>query len=96
MPDPLPPPPPAIITEIWIPRGTDHAFTTTQDNTHVLNGYATGGVEQIIAGFAMPAERRELPPEDLVLPNADAFGRMLDNYWTSLSTNSWAQTALMR
>jgi hypothetical protein len=44
----------------------------------------------------MPAERRELPPEDLVLPNADAFGRMLDNYWTSLSTSSWAQTAPLR
>lgn len=80
---------------IWIPRGTDHAFKTTQE-THVLNGYAPGGVEQIIAGLGMPAERRELPPEDLELPNSDAFGRLLDNYWSSLSTNSWAKTAPQR
>lgn len=81
---------------IWIPRGTDHGFKTSGEVTHVLNGYASGGVEQIIVGLAMPAERRELPPEDLVLPNADAFGRLLDNYWSSLSTNSWAQTAPQR
>ena len=80
---------------IWIPRGTDHAFTTAQE-THVLNGYTPGGVEQIIAGIGMPAQRRELPPEDLELPNSDAFGRLLDNYWSSLSTNSWARTAPQR
>jgi|1185.fasta_scaffold351463_2 mannose-6-phosphate isomerase-like protein (cupin superfamily) len=80
---------------IWIPRGTDHAFTTTEE-THVLNGYAPGGVEQIIAGIGKPAERRELPPEDLELPNSDAFGRLLDNYWSSLSSNSWARTAPQR
>jgi hypothetical protein len=54
----------------------------------VLNGYAPGGVEQIIAGIAKPTERRELPPKGLELPNPDAFGRLLDNYWSSLSTNS--------
>jgi hypothetical protein len=80
---------------VWIPRGTDHRFTTTEE-THVLNGYAPGGVEQIIAGIAKPAQRRELPPEDLELPNSDAFGRLLDNYWSSLSTNSWAHTAPQR
>lgn len=81
---------------IWIPRGTDHGFSTTGEVTNVLNGYAPSGVEQIIAGLAMPAERRELPPEDLELPNPDIFGRMLDNYWSSLSTNGWAQTAPQR
>lgn len=80
---------------VWIPRGTDHGFTTTEE-THVLNGYAPGGVEQIIAGIAKPAERPELPPDDLELPNSDAFGQMLDNYWSSLSTNRWAQTAPQR
>lgn len=64
---------------VWIPRGTDHGFTTTEE-THVLNGYAPGGVEQIIAGIAKPAEHPELPPDDLELPNSDAFGQMLDNY----------------
>ena len=80
---------------VWIPRGTDHGFTTTEE-THVLNGYAPGGVEQIIAGIAKPAKRRELPPDDLELPNSDTFGRMLDNYWSSLSSNSWARTAPQR
>lgn len=81
---------------IFIPRGTDHAFTTTQDNTHVLNGYAAGGVEQIIVGLAKPAERRELPPEDMELPSPDVFTRMLDNYWSALSTSAWAKTKPQR
>lgn len=81
---------------IWIPRGTDHGFKTSGEVTHVLNGYATGGVEQVLVGLAMPAERRELPPEDLELPNPDGFGRMLDNYWSSLSSNHWAHTAPLR
>jgi hypothetical protein len=32
-----------------------------------FHGDAPGGVEQIIAGLATPAARRELPPEDLAL-----------------------------
>lgn len=75
---------------IWIPRGTDHGFKTTEE-THVLNGYAPGGVEQIIAGLAMPAERRELPPEDLELPTADVLTRMNDNYWSASSTSAWSK-----
>lgn len=80
---------------IWVPRGTDHAFTTVSE-THVLNGYAPGGVEQVIASLARPAERRELPPEDLELPSVETFTRLLDNYWSALSTNGWAQTAPQR
>lgn len=46
---------------IWIPRGTDHGFTTTDQGAHVLNGYAPGGVEQIIVGLATPACRPRSP-----------------------------------
>lgn len=48
---------------IWIPRGTDHAFTTTRE-THVLNGYAPGGLEQIIAGIELVlAQHQQLGPD---------------------------------
>jgi mannose-6-phosphate isomerase-like protein (cupin superfamily) len=56
---------------------------------------ATGG-DSVWIPRGKPAERRELLPEDLELPNFDAFGRLLDNYWSSLSTNSWALTAPQR
>lgn len=36
---------------IWVPRGTDHGFTTTNEDAHVLNGYAPGGVEQIMVAW---------------------------------------------
>ena len=80
---------------IWIPRGTVHGFTTTEE-THVLNGYAPGGIEQIIAGLAKPAERRELPPEDLELPSADAFSRMLNNFWGNTADSPWTNIQPIR
>lgn len=51
----------------------------------MLNGYAPGGVEQIIVGLAIPAERRELPPDDLELPSEDVLTRMSNNYWSASS-----------
>jgi hypothetical protein len=59
---------------IWIARGTDHGFTTTDEAAHVLNGYAPGGVEQIIIGLAAPAAPRALArgprPADRRRPDA--------------------------
>jgi hypothetical protein len=79
---------------IWIPRGTDHGFTTTGEGAHVLNGYAPGGVEQIIVGLATPAARRELPPDDLALASEDVLTRMNNNYWSASSDE--AATGLRR
>jgi mannose-6-phosphate isomerase-like protein (cupin superfamily) len=81
---------------IWIPRGTDHGFTTTDEGAHVLNGYAPGGVEQIIVGLATPAARRELPPEDLALPSEDVLTRMNNNYWSASSDSGWSKIAPQR
>ena len=81
---------------VWIPRGTAHAFSTGEDGAHVLNGYAPGGVEQIIAGLAVPAERRELPPEDLELPSADVFSRMLNNFWGNSADSPWTNVQPLR
>jgi hypothetical protein len=57
----------------------------------VLNGYAPGGVEQIIVGLAIPAERRELPPDDLELPSEDVLTRMSNNYWSASSECAWSK-----
>lgn len=75
---------------IWIPRHTNHAFKTGPDGAHVLNGYAPGGVEQIIVGLATPAERLELPPEDFPLPSEDVLVKMNNNFWTSATDNAWS------
>lgn len=66
------------------------------EGAHVLNGYAPGGVEQIIAGLAAPAERRELPPEDLELPSADVFSRMLNNFWGNSADSPWTNVQPLR
>jgi len=81
---------------IWMPRGTDHGFATTDEGAHVLNGYAPGGVEQIIVGLATPAARRELPPEDLALPSEDVLTRMNNNYWSASSDSGWSKIAPQR
>ncbi len=81
---------------VWIPRGTDHSFRTTEDNTHVLNAYTPGGFEQVIAGLGVPAERREMPPADLALPTLDELTRLLSNYWTATTTSPWSTVAPQR
>ncbi len=80
---------------IWVPRGTPHGFKATVE-THVLNGYAPGGVEQIIAGLASPAERRELPPDDFDLPTTDTLSRMMNNYWGVMADSPYAATIPLR
>jgi hypothetical protein len=62
----------------------------------VLNGYAPGGVEQIIVGLATPAARRELPPEDLALPSEDVLTRMNNNHWSASSDSGWSKIATQR
>lgn len=81
---------------IWIPRHTSHAFKTASGGARVLNGYTPGGPEQIIAGVAVPAERRELPPEDLPLPSQEVLLRMNNNFWASSTDNAWARVAPRR
>ena len=48
---------------IWVARG----FVVTSD-AHVLSGYNPGGFKEVIKHLAVPAERRELPPDDLPPP----------------------------
>jgi mannose-6-phosphate isomerase-like protein (cupin superfamily) len=72
---------------VWIPRGTEHAFKTTEDNSHVLNGYTPGGPEQTVIAVASPAERRELPPEDFPMPSAEKLNYLMNNFWSVMSDN---------
>jgi hypothetical protein len=72
------------------------AFTTTDEGAHVLNGYAPGGVEQIIVGLATPVARRELPPEDLALPSEDVLTRMNNNCWSASGDSGWSKIAPQR
>ena len=53
---------------VWVPRGTVHSFVVT-DECHVLNGYTPAGFEQVVKNLAVPAKRRELPPEDMPPPD---------------------------
>jgi quercetin dioxygenase-like cupin family protein len=81
---------------VWLPRGTDHSFTVVDGDAKVLNGYTPGGVEQLVAGLATPAERREMPPPDFPGPTSDQFYRFMTNYWTSLTDSPWSRTAPVR
>ena len=57
----------------------------------MLNGYAPGGVEQIIVGLATPAARRELPPDDLALATEGVLTRMNNCYWSASSDSGWSK-----
>ncbi len=59
-------------------------------------GDSIGGVEQIIVGLAVPAERRELPPDDLELPSEDVLTRMNNNYWSASTGSAWSKIAPQR
>jgi mannose-6-phosphate isomerase-like protein (cupin superfamily) len=72
---------------VWIPRGTEHALKTAEDNTHVLNGYTPGGPEQSVIAVGVPAERRELPPEDFPLPPPEKLKYLMNNFWSVMSDN---------
>ena len=77
---------------IWVARGAIHSFVVTAD-AHVLNGYTPGGFEQVIKHLAVPAQRRELPPEDLPPPDERTLRLIFNNYWTCEAGAGGEQTA---
>lgn len=78
---------------VWIARGTVHSFIVTSNTCHVLNGYTPAGFEQVIKHLAIPAERRELPPEDMPPPDERTQRLLFNNYWTCEAGAGWEQTA---
>ena len=77
---------------VWVARGMVHSFIVTSGVCHVLNGYTPGGFEQVIKHLAVPAERRELPPEDLAPPDERTLNLIFNNYWTCEVGAGWEQT----
>jgi mannose-6-phosphate isomerase-like protein (cupin superfamily) len=53
---------------VWIPRGIDHGFTTTDEGAHVLNGYAPGGVEQSSSAWPRRLPAASFRPRTLSCP----------------------------
>ncbi len=52
-------------TSVFIPRGTVHAFKVQSAACRVLNGFAPGARDDVIATLARPAGHRGLPPKGL-------------------------------
>ena len=77
---------------IWVARGTVHSFVVKSEVCHVLNGYTPAGFEQVIKHLATPAERRELPPEDMAPPDERTLRLIFNNYWTCEAGAGWEQT----
>ena len=75
---------------VWIPRGAVHHFKVESEVCHVLNGYTPGGFEQVIKGLALPAQRRELPPEDFPKPNQETIDKIFNNYCCAQADVPWA------
>jgi hypothetical protein len=77
---------------LWVARGAVHSFAVTSDVCHVLNGYAPAGFEQVIKHLAVPAERRELPPDTLPQPGERPLRLIFNKYWTCDAGAGWDQT----
>ncbi len=63
-----------------VPRFTEHGFTVDDPDTHRLKFYVPAGVELFLALFAHPAERNELPPEDVPRPPAHLVDQLSRDY----------------
>lgn len=78
-------------SSVWVARGAVHSFVVIAD-AHVLNGYTPAGFEQVIKHLAVPAQRRELPPEDLPPPDERTLRLIFNNYWCCEAGAGWEQT----
>lgn len=58
---------------VWIPRGTQHAFTVKSETARALNFYTPGGFDDSISHLATPAAAKTLPPADSVESEPDHF-----------------------
>lgn len=67
-------------TSVWIPRRTVHAFKVTSPTCRVLNSFAPAGMEQLIKSLARPADRYELPPQDME-EDPKKIAAFANNYW---------------
>ena len=61
---------------VHVPQGVTHSFDVPDDApVRFLNYYAPGGFEPFIANVGTPAERRELPPDELANPDPNEMRR---------------------
>ena len=65
---------------VVVPRSTEQAFTVDEPGTHLLNFCVPAGVELLLALFAHPAKRYELPPEGVPLPPAQLVDLLSRDY----------------
>lgn len=77
---------------VWVARGTVHSFRVTSEVCQVLNAYTPGGFEQVIKSLAVPAQRRELPPSTLPMPDERTLHLLFNNYWTCEAGAGWERT----
>ena len=64
---------------VTIPRHTEHSFLI-DDEAILINFYFPAGFDLWLMGSAVPAQRNELPPQDLAPPVYEVTKRLSDDY----------------